>query len=547
MVKKINEKSMLPKGTLLHGNHRIDGYLSSGGFGNTYVATHIRFKEKVAIKEFFMKDVTERDADGCRVKVSNSGKEQEFNEQRAKFEKEAQRLRLLHNEHIVKVHDLFDENNTTYYVMDYVDGVSLKEKLENTHGPLDQSLVLNVLIQVLDALHEAHASNILHLDLKPANIMMDNETGEVRLIDFGASKQFDSTVGGAAATSAVTFTSGFAPTEQMEKRFDKFGPWTDFYALGATLFNLLTNRVPPMPGDIMDDTSIDKHDTLPMPGVNPKMRDLVLWLMQYDRKKRPVNVDAIIQYLYDVNINDMQPYYEGDTVADDAPEANTANDDTQLDDTSIDSPLSAPVALSEPVSSKSTKSTMTKWLIPAVVCLGLLAGFLLMMFTNGGPASNNDQQPQVQDSTLVDETQEKQAPKGTEVDVKGKEETQVEAPATEPEPKDAPTMVVRKQMTLTLGPCNYTGSVNAKGLPHGKGSAEFKDGRYTGDFVNGNAVSDYGRFEFNNGDVFEGKFNNGFIKGRYTAHDNGSYFEGSFKNNKPANGQWYDKQGKRIE
>ena len=541
---------MLPIGAILHGNYRIDGYLSSGGFGNTYMATHIRFKEKVAIKEFFMKDVTERDADGSRVKVSNSGKEKEFSEQRAKFEKEAQRLRLLHNEHIVKVHDLFDENSTTYYVMDYIDGESLKEKLENTHGPFDQSLVLDVLIQVLDALQEAHASNILHLDLKPANIMLDDDSGQVRLIDFGASKQFDSTVGGAAATSAVTFTSGFAPSEQMEKRFDKFGPWTDFYALGATLFNLLTNRVPPMPGDILDDTTDDKHDTLPMPGINPKMRDLVLWLMQYDRKKRPENVNAIVQYINDVNLTGLQSNYEGDTVIDDASEDCTHTDDTLIDDAAADRPLSAAMSLSRPVS---TRPAMSRWMIPAMVCLGLLAGFLFMMFTNGGPASLSGVQPQLNDSTLVENSQEQQVTQDNEGDVEEKEEAQAEdrVPAIEDDPvpvhKDIPSMVVKKQMTLKLGPCNYTGSVNAQGLPHGKGTAEFKDGRYTGDFVDGNAVSDFGRFEFYNGDVFEGKFNNGFVKGRYTAHDNGSYFEGSFKNNKPAKGHWYDKQGKQIE
>ena len=293
----IKLKSMLRKGTMLHGTYRVDGYLSSGGFGNTYVATHVSFGKRYAIKEFFMDGVNERDNNSSTVKVSNDSKVDEFTGQRAKFYKEAQRLHNLDNRHIVRVHDLFDENGTTYYVMDYIDGENLRERLLRTGKPMSEQEVEDVLRQVLDALDEVHRQGLWHMDLKPANIMMDSK-GVVKLIDFGASKQFNSDKGGAVSTSAVTYTNGYAPREQMEHNYQKFGPWTDFYALGATLYNLLSNRQPPMPSDIDDDRTPDKQHILPKPaGVSNHMWGLVQWMMNTYRMDRPQSVSDITSYL----------------------------------------------------------------------------------------------------------------------------------------------------------------------------------------------------------------------------------------------------------
>lgn len=287
---------MLKTGTVLHGTYRIDGYLSSGGFGNTYLATHVNFNEKYAIKEFFMKGVTQREGNTSMISVSNSENVDEFNHQLEKFKKEARRLRTLNNDHIVRVHDLFDENGTAYYVMDFIDGEDLRKRLARTQKPLGESEVHGIMVQALDALREVHDQGIWHLDLKPANVMVDSK-GVVKLIDFGASKQFDNQKGG-VTSSAVAFTNGYAPYEQMEKSFEKFGPWTDFYALGATLYNLLSNKKPPMPSDINDDHTSDKHLALPMPtGVSDKMRNLILWLMKTNRKDRPQSVESILEYL----------------------------------------------------------------------------------------------------------------------------------------------------------------------------------------------------------------------------------------------------------
>lgn len=294
--RNISAKAMLPIGTMLHDRaYRVEGYLSSGGFGNTYVASCSGTDERVAIKEFFLKGVCGRSADGQRVCVSNSDSIQDFDQQRAKFRKEAQRLRALNNDHIVKVHDWFDANDTAYYVMDYIDGENLKEHYERTHSLMTEKEVLNILRQVLTALQEVHRLKMYHLDIKPGNIMIDND-GIVQLIDFGSSKQFD-TVTGDISISTITYTNGYAPSEQMEQNHRKLGPQTDFYALGATLYNLLTGNRPPMPNIILSDPYIDKHESLPMTGVGINMRNLVIWMMQQRRADRPDNVEQIVEYL----------------------------------------------------------------------------------------------------------------------------------------------------------------------------------------------------------------------------------------------------------
>ncbi len=286
------ETNMLPIGAVLHGAYRIDKHLASGGFGNTYAVTHLGFNEKMAVKEFYMNGVNEREADHISVSVSNAQQQAQYDEQLEKFKKEARRLRSLNSDNIVHVHDLFDENGTSYYVMDYIDGESLSARLNRTGKPIAESEVEKILTQLLNALQEVHNNHLWHLDLKPANIMQDRK-GVVHLIDFGASKQL-SAEGGATASSALCFTPGYAPPEQVEQNMEKFGPWTDFYALGATLFNLLTAQKPPQSSDINEQP---EQAFAPLNTVGSGMRNLVVWLMQTNRTRRPQNVEEISSYL----------------------------------------------------------------------------------------------------------------------------------------------------------------------------------------------------------------------------------------------------------
>ena len=282
-------QNLQPNTPLQGGKYRIERVLGQGGFGITYVGYNTEFEETVAIKEFFMKGVTERDELTRSVSVSNAENVHQFEEQREKFKKEARRLRKLKNEHIVKVHDLFEENGTAYYVMEYIDGESLAERMKRVGRPLAEQEVMSILHQILDALGEVHQNEIWHLDLKPGNIMVDRR-GNAYLIDFGASKQIRAD-GSFTTSTALCYTPGYAPNEQVGQMYDRFGPWTDFYALGATIYNLLTNKKPPMAIDIEE----DEEDAFDFPdAVSNEMQSLVVWMMQPKRKARPQSVEELL-------------------------------------------------------------------------------------------------------------------------------------------------------------------------------------------------------------------------------------------------------------
>lgn len=287
MNNNLNIQSLIPIGTLLqNGKYRIDQYLSSGGFGNTYVATNLIFDEKIAIKEFFMKGINGRIDDSITVSVTLSANQKLFDEQNAKFRKEAYRLRKLKNDHIVQVHDLFEENGTFYYVMDFIEGESLAARMKHTKKPVGEQEAIEILRQVLSALETVHQQGIFHLDIKPANIMTDRY-GHATLIDFGASKQTKQE-GGATTSTGLCYTPGYAPIEQMAQNMSQFGPWTDIYSLGATLYNLLTLRTPPSPVELLENEQL-----LQMEGISQQMQQLVRHMMTPMRTQRPQSVKEV--------------------------------------------------------------------------------------------------------------------------------------------------------------------------------------------------------------------------------------------------------------
>lgn len=279
--------------TLQNGKYRIEKVLGQGGFGITYLATQTVLGNKVAIKELFMQGVNDRQ--DSSVTVSNNANSNLFANQKRKFVKEAQRIAGLDNKHIVKVHDMFEENDTAYYVMDYIEGESLQDVITHHHGALAESSVRDYLNQILSALSAMHQHSIWHLDIKPANIMLD-KNGNIVLIDFGASKQIDTSDSNAtiATSTSLAFTPGYASPEQMLGSVNKFGPWTDFYSLGGTLYSLLTSKMPPTISDM--DEQDGNSFTFP-PEIGSRMRELVLWLMKPKIANRPQQVSEIQEYL----------------------------------------------------------------------------------------------------------------------------------------------------------------------------------------------------------------------------------------------------------
>lgn len=294
----INSQSMLPVGTLLQGGkYRIERHLASGGFGNTYVVTNTYFDETCAMKEFFMKDLNLRAQN--EVTISMPDKRPFFEAHLRKFIKEAYRLRKLHNEHLVSVLDLFEENGTAYYLMDFIEGESLKARLNRQGHPMTEAEVMPILRQALDVLEVVHREQIWHLDIKPDNMMVDR-SGRLFLIDFGASKQLHTIDGRTLPTSsAFALTPGYAPLEQMEQNLRFCGPWTDLYALGATLYKLLTLQAIPTPQELLYGTQL----TFP-PTVSSKMQQLITWMMKPLYNQRPQSAAEVRAFLGGNTTND---------------------------------------------------------------------------------------------------------------------------------------------------------------------------------------------------------------------------------------------------
>lgn len=302
--------NLLSPGTLLrNGTYRVERQLSSGGYGNTYVVTNVSFGETFAMKEFYIKGINERDSASKEISVSNKENEYQFETMKSKFCKEAVRIRKLDNPHIVKVYDMFDENGTSYYIMDYIDGESLSSLLKRTGKPVTEEQLFGYLRQILSALSAIHNKGIWHLDLKPGNIMIDKR-GNVYLIDFGASKQFHDSEGKSVSTSTgLCYTPGYAPLEQTNQDFKKFGPWTDIYALGATMYNLLTAQKPLMATDILIEGF-----SLPVE-VSSRTRDLISWMMRPRYLDRPQSVEDIRSYLEQGQLSSVADQSETDTEA----------------------------------------------------------------------------------------------------------------------------------------------------------------------------------------------------------------------------------------
>lgn len=290
--------TQLQPGTVIHGTHndyRIERVLGQGSFGITYVA-NVRLKGRlgaiesaamVAIKEFFLRDVSCRN--GLRVfSVSDSTLCSDY---RRDFLREAQNLSRLDNDHIVKVLETIEENDTVYYVMEYLSGGNLDQHILS-HGRLSCREALDIAIQIGEALKCMHAQHMLHLDLKPLNVMR-GEDGHIVLIDFGLSKCFGADGQPESSTRIGQGTTGYAPIEQHSfKKADGFMPTLDIYALGATLFKMLTGSVPPEASVVLNEGL--PVDELSSAGVPPAVIALVERAMQPLRRMRHQTVGEFV-------------------------------------------------------------------------------------------------------------------------------------------------------------------------------------------------------------------------------------------------------------
>lgn len=252
----------LPQGTILRGEHpyKIIKKLGQGSFGITYLATMkttisgklgaIDTELKVAIKEFFMRDINGR----AGTTVTCGSKGGIYEDYKKKFIREARNLGKLQHPFIVKVVEDFEANNTVYFVMEYISGGNLDDYI-NKRGKLSKSETTRIAKQIGDALSFMHWKRMLHLDLKPGNIMMREDDSPV-LIDFGLSKQYDHDGNPESSTAVGGGTPGYAPLEQSSYRKGEgkdFPMTMDVYAFGAILYKMLTGERPPEASHILNE------------------------------------------------------------------------------------------------------------------------------------------------------------------------------------------------------------------------------------------------------------------------------------------------------
>ena len=400
-------KTLQPGNTLQGGKYRIEKVLGQGSFGITYLASYATTIEgalgkmtvdiKVAIKEFFMSEVNQRNEQTHGVEGSSSTI---FTNYRIKFRKEAQNLASLHHPHIVQVTDVFDENNTTYYVMQYIEGMSLDSFIASK-GRVSAEDTILIAAQIGQALSYMHQRHMLHLDLKPGNIMLDKQ-GQVHLIDFGLSKQYDSNGEPESSTSIGMGTPGYAPIEQANRmgQGKQFQATIDVYAFGATVYKMLTGRRP-------DDASVILNEGFPFGflqqlGVQQNMINAVQRAMAPQRNARFQTVTEFVQALDD-----------GRTIPYSAPDL------TQIDNTIIASaeptqpirpsrpsqpsqPSSAtPSPNDEELAPSTSKLAMKQIMVVLCVCMAAAMVLFLAMGKFGSADGNLSKDTEYADSDSV--------------------------------------------------------------------------------------------------------------------------------------------------
>ncbi len=301
-----NEKEIvdaLEVGTILHGktNHyRIIKPLGQGAFGITYLANVIICGElgtieteiKVAIKEFFMEKINSR----INSTVISSRDDGYFGYYKERFVKEASNLGKLRHPNIIKVIEQFEENSTAYYVMEYIEGGNLSKHIYERKA-LSPSETIRRTLEIAEALKYMHSHNMLHLDLKPVNIMV-KESGESILIDFGLSKQFDLDGKPETSTSIGLGTPGYAPVEQANFRKEDYNvlPATlDIYALGGTMFKMITGSNPPEASEILNE-GFPSHELAGM-NCSPNLTSIIEKCMAPKRKERYQTIKEVIYSL----------------------------------------------------------------------------------------------------------------------------------------------------------------------------------------------------------------------------------------------------------
>lgn len=511
----------LPIGsTLMQGKYRIVAVLGQGGFGITYKGEHTMLGTTVAIKEFFMKGACERDENSTHVTTSQSNSEL-ASRFRTKFLKEAKTLAALKHPNIIRVFDVFEDNGTAYYVMDYIEGNNLSDIVEGK-GRLSEPLALKYIRQVANALDYLHQKKLLHLDVKPANILLDKNTGNAILIDFGVSKQYDQD-GQQTSTTPPAISKGYSPVEQYAQgsNVKTFSPATDIYSLAATLYKLVTGNTPPESNLLLN----EDEQLPPYPSnVSETTRNAIAECLQ-TRKKRPQSISEFLQLLDSEPVSNIDTPEEEDTIL-----------KSQYKKTQE--------VLTTPIKTKKDNLN-TVLIIGAVIVFVVITGILLSKCD--GSSSNDSPDEEYLDSLAYED-----------VDSLAYEDADTVAVAWDDSTasyEDVSYVAPKQQSSdeITKGSENYEGGSKFVGtFKNGvrlKGTYTWANGnRFEGDFKDGKLSQ--GTLYFADGERFSGNFNSNEERtyGVYY-YTNGDRYEGNFNSNglKHGSGTYYWKDGDRYE
>lgn len=381
-----NTTTSLAIGTILHGeayDYKIMDVLGQGTFGITYKAKvemkgalgRLDSNMYVAVKEFFMKEINGRENSSVTSgSTSNGGL---FYYYRDKFEREARNLSTLSHPNIVKVLEAFHANGTTYYSMEYIDGISLDKKIaQSPQGRMPLTEAIETLKQIGAAIAFMHSRNMLHLDVKPGNVMMRKD-GTAVLIDFGLSKQYTSDGEPESSTKVGAGTPGYAPIEQASYHEGKgFPTMMDVYALGGTLFKMLTGQRPPEASEILNEGF--PTDSLRQLFIPDNIVNSISKAMAPLKKDRWQTVDEFVNHLDE---------HEEHSIYEDTSSENARSESTTFDDRKFSHKLQDDF---EDNDEDQTESWFTRNKVVCAVAALLIALVVGLYVTN----SRTDKEPQ---------------------------------------------------------------------------------------------------------------------------------------------------------
>lgn len=524
--------------TLDHGKYLIVKILGQGGFGITYLAKDQALDKLVAIKEFFPKDYCDRDETTSQVTLGTSNTIELVSKLKLKFLKEARNIAKFDFPGIIRIHSAFEENNTAYYVMDYIEGETLSTIVKRD-GPLSVERATNYISQVGSALSYIHSKHINHLDIKPANIMIRRSDERPILIDFGLSKQYDSE-GRQTSTTPTGISHGYAPIEQYKDGgVNNFSPKTDLYSLAATYFYVLTGNVPPHATDMFE-AGLTFPENFPVylkapiiKAMSPKrqnrhetIKDFVSEINKKEETEIKVNGETkktekfVAQgEVHKVEIVEIPPVEKPKVVPPVVEKPKVATPPiTPLKEKKGQKPVEEKKEKVNEGVSQRTKNVII-WCVTAVIVF-ILVFWMISYFSSKSGAGVDD--------------------------YNGNEDTEYAEVA-----EDGHITTMHNILIDTpLGKAVYTGEVNAENQPNGLGKATWNSGdalSYDGPWVNGNMEGPNAKYELRDGDTFEGEFkNNEYFDGKYTVASSGDYYQGKFESGQPTGGQWYNKAGEPL-